>query len=434
MRVAFIRPNMTAARSTDAMEPLAFAILAGLTPPEWETVLYDERLEDVPYDIPVDAVAITVETYTARRAYQIADRFREMGKPVIMGGYHPTFMPEEALEHADAVIIGDAEGVWEKVLDDVRDKTLRARYQQRFLPDLEKLLYDRTIFAGKRYVNVKPVQYSRGCRFACDFCSIHAFYGAHLRQRPVHEVAAEIASFRDKHIFIVDDNIFVDPDKAAELFRALIPLKIKWSCQVTIDIVKHPRLLKLMQQSGCEIVLIGFESLNEDNLRQMKKHWNVRQGGYAEGVRRLQDHGFMIYGTFVLGYDHDDTDAFDITVDFALRQNFCLANFNPLTPLPGTSLYDRLRTENRLLQERWWTDPGFHYGEATYHPKKMTPVELTEGCYRARTLFNRYRSIFKRLVDTPVNHRDLNRLGFYLTSNLISRREIHKKQGMSLGA
>ena len=433
MRMTFIRPNMTAARSTDAMEPLAFAILAGLTPADWETVLYDERLEDIPFDVSTDAVAITVETYTARRAYHIADRYRRQGIPVIMGGYHPTFLPDEALQHADAVIIGDAEGVWDRVLADLRQGNLRSRYQQRFLPDLDRLHYDRSIYRDKNYVNIKPVQYSRGCRFACDFWSIHAFYGAHLRQRPVADVAEEIATFSDKHIFIVDDNIFVDPDKAAELFTSLIPLNIKWSCQVTLDVVKHPHLLKLMQQSGCQIVLIGFESLNEDNLRQMKKHWNVRQGGYAEGVRRLQDHGFMIYGTFVLGYDHDDRDAFDITVEFALRQNFCLANFNPLTPMPGTSLFERLRTEDRLLHGRWWTDPGFHYGDATYYPKKMTPDELTAGCYHARTVFNRYRSIFKRLVDTPVNHRSLERLGFYLTSNLISRREIHKKQGMSLG-
>lgn len=434
MRILFIRPNMTAERSSDAMEPLAFAILAGLTPTDWDISLIDERLEEIDYDHPADAVAITVETYTARRAYQISARFRERGVPVVMGGYHPTFCPDEALEHADAVIEGDAEGVWGQVLKDLRAGALRPRYRQRFAPDLSGLRYDRRIFAGKSYVSIKPVQYSRGCRFACDFCSIHAFYGKNLRQRPVTEVAAEIAAFSDKHVFIVDDNIFVDPAKAEALFRTLIPLRIKWSCQVTIDIVRYPHLLKLMQHSGCEIVLIGFESLNEDNLRQMKKHWNVRHGGYAEGVRRLQDYGFMIYGTFVIGYDHDDRDAFDITVDFALRENFCLANFNPLTPMPGTSLYQRLQREGRLMHERWWTAPEFRYGEATYYPKKMTPLELTDGCYRARTAFNRYRSIFKRLIDTPVNHRDLNRLGFYLTSNLISRHEIHKKQGMSLGA
>ncbi|MCA9395264.1 MAG: B12-binding domain-containing radical SAM protein [Candidatus Omnitrophica bacterium] len=433
MRIAFVRPNMTAARSTDAMQPLAFAILAGLTPSEYDIRLYDERLEEIDFDQPADVVAITVETYTARRAYQIADRFRERGVPVVMGGYHPTFLPEEALRHADAVIIGDAEGVWERILDDLRAGALRPQYRQRFFPDLSGLKYDRRLFAGKDYVQVKPVQYSRGCRFACDFCSIHAFYGADLRQRPVAEVAAEIDGLGGGHVFIVDDNIFVDPVKAEELFRALIPLNIKWSCQVTIDIVRHPHLLKLMQQSGCEVVLIGFESLNEDNLRQMKKHWNVRHGGYAEGVRRLQDHGFMIYGTFVLGYDHDTRDTFDVTLEFALRENFCLANFNPLTPMPGTSLYERLRAEGRLLHERWWTDPGFRYGEATYRPKNMTPDELTQGCYRARTGFNRYRSIIKRLFDTPVNHRNFDRLGFYLASNFISRREIHKKQGMSLG-
>lgn len=433
MKVTFIRPNISASRATDAMEPLAFAILAGLTPPHWETELMDERLEEIDFNCPTDLVAITVETYTARRAYQIADRFRQRGVKVVMGGYHATFVPEEVLLHSDAVICGDAEGVWCNVLQDMEKNCLQTHYRQTEMSDLTGLVYDRTIFASKSYVNVKPVQFSRGCRFACDFCSIHAFYGSNLRKRPVCDVVAEIEAFRDKHIFIVDDNIFVDTKSAEELFRALITLKIHWSCQVTIDIVQHPHLLKLMKKSGCDVVLIGFESLNEHNLRQMKKHWNTRHGGYSHGIQQLQDHGFMIYGTFVIGYDHDDKDTFDRTVEFALQENFCLANFNPLTPMPGTSLYRRMKSEGRLIHDRWWTDIDYRYGEATYYPKLMSPQELTEGCYRARTEFNRLRSIWKRLIDMPANHKNINRLGFYLASNFISRREIHKKQGVALG-
>ncbi|MCB0161884.1 MAG: cobalamin-dependent protein, partial [Caldilineaceae bacterium] len=236
MRIAFIRPSMTGARSRDAMEPLVFAILAALTPRDVETVLYDERLESIPFDAPTDLAAITVETYTARRAYQIADAYRARGVPVVMGGYHPTFLPDEALRHADAVVIGDADGIWPDVVRDAARGRLHARYQQDELPPLDRIRPDRHIFAGKRYAPAALVQYGRGCRYACEFCSIRAFYGSNLRQRPVDEVVAEIRAAGQKHVFLVDDNIFVDVPKAKELFAALIPLGIRWSCQVSIDV------------------------------------------------------------------------------------------------------------------------------------------------------------------------------------------------------
>ena len=175
MKITFIRPNMTNERGSDAMQPLVFAILKGLTPYDVETVLYDQRLEDIPYDEPTDLVAITVETYNARNAYQIATRFRQRKIPVVMGGYHVTFLPDEALQYADSVVINDAEGLWEQVVADARKGSLKKIYQQQGKqPVLESLNYDRTIYQGKRYVPVLPIQYARGCKYACDFCSIHA--------------------------------------------------------------------------------------------------------------------------------------------------------------------------------------------------------------------------------------------------------------------
>ncbi|HSH75281.1 MAG TPA: radical SAM protein, partial [Longimicrobiales bacterium] len=276
MRIVFVRPNLRDTRSSDAMEPLSFAILNALTPPHAETALFDERLEAIPLDVSADVVAITVETYTARRAYQIADSFRARGIPVVMGGYHPTFLPDEALEHADAVVLGDAEELWPQLLEDLSSGSLRRRYEQPSFPTLGGLVPDRSIFSGKRYAPISLVQYGRGCRYACDFCSIRAFYGSSLRQRPVSEVVAEIEMAERKHVFLVDDNIFVDVDKAKELFRALIPLKILWSCQVSIDVTRDPELVELMRRSGCVSALIGFESLEPRNLEQMRKRWNLK--------------------------------------------------------------------------------------------------------------------------------------------------------------
>ena len=433
MKVTFVHPDVMATRSSDAMEPLVFALLAAQTPPHVETVLYDERVERIDFDEPTDLAAITVQTYTARSAYQIALEYRRRGVPVVMGGYHPTFCPDEALCYADAVVIGDADRIWPQIVRDAEAGRLRQRYRQTGLPPLDGLTVDRSIFSGKRYAPVSLVQYGRGCRYACDFCSISAFYGSNLRQRPLDEVVGEIERAGRKHIFLIDDNIFVDVPKAKELFRALIPLGIRWSGQVSIDVVKDAELMRLLERSGCTTAVVGFESLNEENLRQMKKRWNLKYGDYATSVRILQDHGVMIYATFVFGYDGDTPDSFDVTLDFAQRSKFWLANFNPLTPMPGAVLDARLRQEGRLLYDRWWVDPEYRYGQATFRPRGMTAQQLTDGCYRARRGFNTLGSIARRAFDGRTQMRDIYRFGLHFSSNIVSRRMIEQKQGHPLG-
>ncbi len=432
MKITFVRPNLYSARSTDAMEPLAFAILTALTPPGVELALYDERVEPIPLDSPTDLVAMTVETYTARRAYQLAAQFRRRGVPVVMGGYHPTFLPDETLRFADAVVIGDAEQVWPQLVADAQAGRLQPVYRSTAYPPLAGLSPDRRLFKGKRYAPAGLVQTGRGCRFACEFCSIHAFYGDSLRQRPLAEVVAEIERLHRKHIFLVDDNLFVNEAQARALFQALIPLNIRWSCQVSIDIAHNEELLALMAKSGCTTALIGFESLNPDNLAQMKKKWNLKYGDYATAVQKFHDRGIMIYGTFVFGYDQDTVDSFEISLEFALRSKFYLANFNPLTPTPGAQLYDRLQAEGRLIFERWWLDPRFRYGQATFHPRRMTADQLTAGCFNTRQKFNEYANIARRALN-KANGGHPYRLGLHLASNLISRREIYRKQGRMLG-
>jgi radical SAM superfamily enzyme YgiQ (UPF0313 family) len=424
---------MSDLRGGDSLEPLAFAILARLTPPDVELRLIDERLEPIPYDHATDLVALTVETYTARHAYQIAARFRSRGVPVVMGGYHPTFLPQEALRFADAVVAGDAEGLWEGVVADARAGRLRGIYRQSPEPALGGLVADRTIFRGHRYPPMRLVQTSRGCRYACEFCSIHAFYGTSLRRRPVAEVAAEIAALGRPHVFFVDDNIFVDVPAAQELFQALVPLGIRWSCQVSIDVAHDGRLLDLMARSGCISALIGFESLDVANLKQMRKPWNLRYGDYASAVRAFRERGIMIHGQFVFGYDSDTVESFDRAVDFSLESRLAFAGFNTLTPTPGTALYERLRRERRLLFDRWWLDPGYRWGDATFRPQRMTPDELTEGCAKARARFHSYLSIAARALDSQANARRPYNLAIFVAGNVIARRELARKRGLRLG-
>ena len=434
VKVTFIRPSIMGGRAHDAMEPLAFAVLAGLTPQDVAVDFFDERLEEIPADHETDLVALTVETYTARRAYQIASAYRRRGIPVVMGGYHASFLPDEALQFADAVVINDAEAVWQDVVRDARHRKLRKTYQSRQLPALAGVKFDRRIFRGKRYRLAAPVQYGRGCKYACDFCSIHAFYGSSLRQRPLAEVAAEIEALDRRFILLVDDNLFVDRAKAEDLFRTLAPLKIKWGCQVSIDIARDDRLLDLMEHSGCIAALVGFESLDPSNLAQMNKKWNLRHGDYASAIRRFRDRGIMIYGSFIFGYDHDTADTFERTAEFAVGAKLFLVNFSALTPTPGSKLYDRLRDEGRLIYDRWWLDPEYRYGQATYHPRLMTADELTAGCLLARRRFYSARSIIQRAADVSANARSVSRLGVYALANVISKRELNQKLGHRLGS
>jgi radical SAM superfamily enzyme YgiQ (UPF0313 family) len=434
MKITFIYPHLMDTRSSDAMEPLVFAVLAGLTPPEVELDFFDERLEPIPDDHDTDLVALTVGTYTARRAYQIATQFRKRGIPVVIGGYHPSFLPEEALVYADAVVIGDAEGVWGQLVQDAQQGKLKRVYRDSKQPSLEGLKFDRSIFKGKRYKPLVPVQFGRGCRYACDFCSIHTFYGSQTRQRPVAEVVAEIEALNRKDIIFIDSNLFISIPKAEELFRALIPLNIHWGGQVSIDIAKSTQVLDLMAKSGCFAVAIGFESLREDNLRQMRKGWNLKHGDYDNAIRKFHDRGIMIYGCFVFGYDHDTLDTFDITAEFAIRSRFALVNLIPLTPTPASRLYNQLMDENRLVFERWWIDPNYRYGQATFYPLRMTADELTEGCLRARKMFYGYGSILKRALDPATNSRSIYHLGLFLAGNFITRRELSYKLLHRLGA
>jgi radical SAM superfamily enzyme YgiQ (UPF0313 family) len=439
MRVTLIYPSVGRKEDTPyvrawQMEPLSMALLASLMPPTVDVRFYDDRMETIPFDEPTDLVCISVETFTALRAYKIARQFRTRGVPVLMGGYHVTLLPEEASQEADAIVVGDAEPVWQQVLEDARRRRLQPVYDGRGQRALNNLRPRREVFAGKNYQNITLVEFARGCHFKCDFCSITAFHNAGQNHRPAHDVAREMAATGSRRFFIVDDNIVSQPAKVRELCRALIPLNVRWVGQASIHIAQDAELLDLMVQSGCQGILIGMESLDPGNLRDMGKSWNIASASYAESLRRFRERGLAVYGTFVFGYDNDDRQVIQRSVDFAREHQLFLAAFNHLVPFPGTPLYRRLEREGRLLKPRWWLDPDSRVGDVSFRPKKLEPEELEALCLDARRQFYAWASILQRLCDRRANLRNWLMLGVYMALNLEAHFDIDRRQGLRLGA
>jgi len=415
------------------MQPLSMAVLASLMPPHVETSFFDDRLEPIQYDDPTDLIVMSVETFTALRAYRIAAQFRRRGIPVVLGGYHVTLVPHEARQHADAIVIGDAEPVWTRVIADAGQGKLLRQYDGRGQRELRNIRPDRSVFGDRRYQNITLVEYARGCNFRCDFCSITAFHKASQSHRPARDVAREMEETESRRFFIVDDNVVSEPSKARQLCREITPLGINWVGQASIHIAQDDELLEMMAESGCRGVLIGMESINQENLKAMGKDWNTAHLTYAESLRQFHKHGLAVYGTFVFGYDHDDWNVIRQSVAFAQEHKLFLAAFNHLVPFPGTPLYSRLRAQGKLLQDRWWLDPQGRVGDVTFRPARMTPQQLQEGCLWARREFYSWRSMFQRGLDLGANAKNATMLGVYLGLNLSSHYDIELRQGLQLG-
>ena len=416
------------------MEPLAPALLAGLTPPEIETRFYDDRTESVPFDEPTDMVAMSIETYTATRCYQIASEYRRRGVPVVMGGFHATLCTEEVTRYADVVVVGEAEAVWEEVLDDFRHGTLRGIYRGEGRPSLAGIRYDRSIFRGKRYVPVTLVEAGRGCHFRCDFCAIQSYFDSTQVRRPIDDILAEIveARTRKNFFFFVDDNITSNMRQAKEFFRALIPLGIRWVSQASINAAHDEEFLDLIARSGCQGLLVGFESLDAATLQQMDKGFNTMRGGYEVALANLRRYHIRLYGTFVFGYDHDTAQTFADTLAFAQHHSLYMVAFNHLTPFPGTPLHERLAESGQLLYDAWWTDPRYRYNMVPFKPARMEPEELQRECLRARARFYSLQSIAARFMD-PVNRSNAFMARNYPLINLMLRREVHQRNHLPLG-
>lgn len=438
MKVTFILPSVGRKQCQKyikswQMEPLSIAQLAGLTPESIEIGFFDDRIEDIDYEDSTDLVAISVETYTAKRAYQIAGKYREKGIRVVFGGFHPTLMPEDAMRFADSIVVGEAENVWKTVIEDARKGELKRMYQSAEHPSLENLMPNRDIFKGKKYLPISLVESGRGCCFSCNFCSISSFYKGSYRTRPVNDIVSEIKSLKSKYIFLVDDNLGADVARAKELFRALIPLRISWVSQISISGLADNELLDLMAQSGCVCILVGFESLRDGNLAQMNKEWNKKTAAYEEILQGLKKKEIAVYGTFMFGYDEDNEKAFEDTLKFALNNKFLLAAFNHLVPFPGTPLYGRFRKEGRLRYEEWWLDDGYQFGDAAFHPKSLSAGQLRQLCIKYRKKFYEIRSIIARSARFRPDIKWAVDFYRHISLNLLMRQEVMQRAGLPIG-
>ncbi len=442
MKLVLIKPNIGRNEHSlyvdeARMEPLPLGVLAGLTPPDIEVVLYDDRCETIAYEAPADLVAITVETFTARRAYEISAEYRKRGVKVIMGGIHVTLLPEEVTEHCDSIIIGDAEPVWVEMLTDAMAGRLQTCYRSpRPICPQKGVITRRDLFDGKGYLPITLLQFSRGCRNKCSFCASSVYFNAHHYCRPVDEVIAEIKAQKRKLLFFVDDNIICNHEKAKELFRALIPLKVRWVSQGSLDMLQDEELMRLMVKSGCLGLVIGFESISPGCIADMNKGINRKgaAGMYVEEIAALRRWGLQTWAAFTIGYDGDTIESIRATCDFAIRNRFTFAAYNILMPYPNTPLYKRLEKEGRLLYDKkWWLHEEYRFNYASFLPKNMTADELTEVSFECRKRFNRWRSIFWRALDCKTNLRTPYRFFTYLIYNPLFKKEVFKKHGIRLG-
>ena len=372
---------------------LGLHILEGLTPPEHEVKILEEEVSEINIEEPCDLVGISCMTANAPRAYRLADEFRQRGRKVVLGGVHPSILPDEAMRHADAVVVGEAEGVWNEVLADAASGALRRRYH-RPDSDLERYIPVRKgSFARKSLFRILPVMTTRGCPFDCDFCCVSDLFGKRIRHLPVVNVVRFIQETGAKRYLFLDDNIIGDPRYARELFAGIKPLGIKWVGQASVSFSRDRELMKLAADSGCRGLFFGVESVSVAQLQRMRKSFKD-MALLEDAIQRIRDAGIFFHASLIFGFDEDTKAIFPETLEFLTRNKITTATFNVLTPYPGTRLYEQFRREGRLLTGDWR-----YYDHATvvFRPRNMSPYELQEGKTWVKREFSRLSSILRRL-------------------------------------
>ncbi len=399
-------------------------LIAALTPPGHTITIVDELFApDDPHQ-EVDLVGITVITDMVPRAYQIADTYRQKGVKVVMGGIHPTLLPEEALGHADAVVAGEAEGVWPRVVADAASGQLQRLYGGGTKTDLAGLpIPRRDLFPSPKHRGAASlhigIEASRGCPYDCEFCCNAQTSGQHYRVRPPQEVIAEIEAIDASRFFFVDDALGLNREAGKKLFTDMIPLKRLWMGQGTVSLAEDPELLKLMRRSGCQGLLLGFESVQKDAQHEMKKIKNLKID-FIEAMRRFHGEGISILGAFVFGSDHENKDVFEQTYEFIVKGRLDCVQLRILQPLPGTRLYTRLLSEGRLLAPDWWLH-GYPPDTLLFQPQGMTADELLSGYARLNRQTYSFDSIFKRFFGISPGERSLRGCLTYAGINLSYR-------------
>jgi radical SAM superfamily enzyme YgiQ (UPF0313 family) len=381
-------------------QPLTLTTLAALVPADVpaDLQLFDEGIADIPLDLDVDLIGLTVITGTARRAYELADHFRSRGIAVVLGGPHVTLIPEDAAPHADAIVVGYAEETWPRLLRDFAAGQLVGRYQQ--APGLEiggRPFPRRELLPGKHYLTSNVFEATRGCVHSCDFCVVPTAWGKKPFQKPVPEVIADIRQHGARKLIFIDLNLIAHRGYAKELFTALIPLKVQWYGLATVLLADDPELLELCGRSGCKGLLMGLESISAKNLEQNHKGFNSPDS-YSRVVERLHAQGIALQGCFVFGLDDDRPDVFLKTARFAVEAGIDLPRFAVVTPFPNTPLYKRLEAEGRLLTKDWELYDGQH---VVFQPRHMSVQELQMGIETAWKHTYSVRSIWKRIRRSP---------------------------------
>ena len=388
--------------------PIGLVTLAALTPPDVEVVIKNESVDEIDLDADVDVVGITGYTAQITRGYQLADEFRKRGVTVMLGGIHVSLNPDEAERHADAILVGEAEGMWPQMLADFQANCLKKRYQLAAYPDMSvnQVIPRYDLIDRAKYIqppNVKsnliPIQTARGCPHHCDFCSVVQFLGRKFRMKPIPHVLQEIERCGSNYLFFSDDNVIGNFDHARAFFKAITPLNVKWMGQFPSTIGRHPELIDLAAKSGCFLLFIGFETIVMESLREVGKSFNQRQN-YHEVIRRILDAGITPFGSFAFGFDHDDPDVFDRTLAFADDAHMPLASWFILTPLPGTVLYQRLSEQGRILDRNWH---NYDLSRAVFRPAQMSAEELEERYWKAFGEFYALPKIAKRVREATTD-------------------------------
>ncbi len=420
MRIKLICPRMSSRPMDSALKshmspPLGLLVLGSLTPPEHQVELCDENVERVYLDDRPGLVGITVKVDTARRAWAIAADYRRRGVPVVLGGVHVTACPEENLGHADAVVVGEAEGAWQRVLSDVAAGRLRGVYRCETAVDMSaERMPHWPLLAGKNYLYTNTITTSRGCPWRCDFCYNSSLPPelSRFRGKPVEHVLREIESLQTRHVMFIDDNLIGDRRYARELLQAIRPLGLTWHAAVSADVGNDPALLDLICQAGCQSLFIGFETISPQNLEGVGKRQN-RVEEYGRTVGLIHERGMMVNASIVLGFDEDTAEVFDRTRDWLIAQRVESMTAHILTPYPGTGLYRRLLAEGRIVDHDL-----DHYttSRVVYRPARMSADTLERGYRRLYDEFYSWRSILQRV---PVHPRQ--RRAFFLF-NLLYRK------------
>ncbi len=384
------------------MRTLTLPHLAGLTPAEWDITIKVDALDPIAGDEPADLVAITVLTQRAPRAYQIADHFRARGAPVALGGAHVTLNPDEAAAHADAVALGEAETYWRDLLADALAKRLRPRYEGTQRPALAGLARPRfdLIRNNRYYTLLRPVQTTRGCPHACDFCTVAGIYGRDYRHRPIAEVVDDLKEIRrtSRYVFFVDDNLAADKAYAAELFEAIAPLDISWSAQLNLNFAEDEALLAAAARSGFQMAVCGIENVNEANLASVNKARVNRPGRYRELIARFRRRGVIVLAGMIVGFDTDDEASIAENVAFMRAEKIPMISLYILTPFPGTALFARLQAEDRLLTTDWSKYDSY---TCVFRPRRLSAERLTQLYWDACRRITTWPAIVRRFLPPP---------------------------------